>query len=181
MRSHRNRDGLLRGGAAVLPVALTCMWMPSTVESDEVKTNEVRCAEIAFSLALETRDQAAFASMIDPDARFVSGRSQVLQGRDRVVEAWSGLFEEERNLLVWRPMVVEVLASGDLALSRGPYRLTGKGEDGEDFEAWGFYNSTWRLNPEGRWQVVFDAGSPSSQPPTDEMRELLEQPVEGCG
>ena len=69
--------------------------------------------------------------------------------------------------------MVEVLEDGALALSRGPYRYTEKNEDGEEVDYWGTFNSIWRLNDDGEWRVVFDAGSPSAKPPPDEVKALL--------
>jgi len=47
--------------------------------------------------------------------------------------------------------VVEVLDSGDLALSSGPV-VSPAGE------TVGRFNSVWRKDPDGRWLVVFDKG-----------------------
>jgi hypothetical protein len=66
-----------------------------------------------------------------------------------------------------------VLTDGKLALSRGPYKYTEKNEEGEDVDYWGTFNSIWRLQDDGSWKVVFDAGSPGSQPP-DEIKALLD-------
>jgi len=141
-------------------------------------SNDVRCAEIALSQALESQDQAKFASLIDKDARFVGG--PVRRGVDEIVEAWSGYFREGGDKIVWRPMVTEVIDSGDLALSRGPFRLTWVDEDGQENVVWGYFNSTWRLNDNGEWRVLFDAGGPSKSEPSDDIKALIDAPVEGC-
>ncbi len=53
----------------------------------------------------------------------------------------------------WQPEVVEVLASGTLALSSGPvWDPTAK--------RIGTFNSVWRREPGGQWRVVFDKGCP---------------------
>jgi ketosteroid isomerase-like protein len=162
-------------GLTLVPASL---MIAISAQADAV--NDVRCAEIAFSQSVENMDQEAFAELVDPDARFVSGHSRVAAGKDAVVEAWSGFFEDDSQKIVWRPIVTEVVEAGDLGLSRGPYRLTGTGEDGTPWEVWGFFNSVWRLNDDGNWRVVFDAGNPSDRPVTDEMKAAIETPVEGC-
>jgi hypothetical protein len=45
---------------------------------------------------------------------------------------------------------VEVLASGDLALSTGPVVVKGK--------VVGRFNSIWRLEAPNTWHIVFDKG-----------------------
>jgi ketosteroid isomerase-like protein len=139
---------------------------------------EVRCAEVRFSLSVESRDPVAFRSLIDPDARFTG--NEVLRGPDAIVGAWDPFFEPEGPRITWRPWIVEVLASGDLALTRGPYRLETKAPDGRTVERWGTFNSIWRLGSDGRWRVVFDTGGPPVDTPTEESRALLSAPVEDC-
>ncbi len=139
--------------------------------------DEVRCREIGFSRSVEIQDHDRFASFIDPDARFVGNK--VDRSREAIAEAWAVFFTGDLPSIKWRPQFVEVLESGDLALSRGPYRIIDKNDQGETTEAWGTYNSVWRLNAEGEWLIVFDAGSFPDETPSDEQRKLLESDA-GC-
>jgi ketosteroid isomerase-like protein len=70
---------------------------------------------------------------------------------------------------------VEVLAEGKLALSRGPYLVTSRDEQGQLRETWGTFNSVWRRHQDGKWRVVFDAGSPAAGELPRNARELLSQ------
>ncbi len=148
---------------------IICLVATSSALAD--LTADVRCREIGFSKAAETRDLDAFRSYIDADARFVA--SDVRRGVDEVVAAWAPFFAADGPAIRWRPSVVEVLENGRLALSRGPYRVVAKDADGEPVEHWGTFNSVWRLNDDGIWRVVFDAGSPSESPPDEAMQALL--------
>jgi len=116
-----------------------------------------------------------FASFIDSDARFI--RSTVARGLESIVEAWGGFFEPGGPAIKWRPQFVEVLEDGKLALTRGPYRVTTPTADGREIVGWGTFSSVWRLNQDGEWHVVFDAGSPPGEPPLEEIRALLDEPV----
>ncbi len=138
---------------------------------------EVRCREIGFSQSVEKQDRELFASFIDPDARFVGNK--VDRRPEAIAEAWAVFFTGDLPSIKWRPQIVEVLDSGDLALSRGPYRIIDNDENGDPREAWGTFNSVWRLNADGEWLVVFDAGSFPDETPTEEQRELLESDA-GC-
>ena len=137
--------------------------------------DDVRCQEIAFSQAAEQRDAPRFASFIDADARFVG--TNVLRGPEQIAEGWRAFFTADGPAIKWRPQIVEVLSDGKLALSRGPYRVTVTDEDGIESERWGTFNSVWRRQQDGRWKVVFDAGSPAAEPPADEVRGLLDDEV----
>ena len=141
-------------------------------QADAGIEDDVRCREIGFSRAAERQDLPAFRSFIDADARFAS--NSVLRGVDDIASAWTVFFDEGGPTIKWRPQIVEVLKSGTLALSRGPYRVRTPAGDGTIVEQWGTFNSVWRLNPDGEWRVVFDAGSPAAKPPPEELQRLLD-------
>ena len=115
---------------------------------------------------------ALVGDLIDPDARFISGQRR--HGREDIAEGWAVFFAPDGPSIRWRSSVVEVSESGDLALSRGPYRIV-QTKDGQTTETWGRFNSTWRHDGE-RWQVLFDAGGDHGMTPTEEERRLIEQP-----
>ena len=142
----------------------------ATVDTDTVR-QDVLCAEVGFSRSAEHRDLAAFVAFLDPEVRFVTG--QISRGPDEVAEGWANFFKPDGPLMRWRPMIVEIVAGGTLAISRGPYRLTVLGEDGETVQTWGTFNSTWRLDQEGQWRVLFDAGGDHGMTPTEEDIAIL--------
>ena len=178
----RDRAGAGAGGLRarlvrwLRPALVTLAWVPAVAMSDPAQ--QVRCAEIRFSLSAEARDAETFRSLIDADARFTG--SEVLRGPDEIVAAWDPFFRPEGPRLKWRPAIVEVLESADLALTRGPYRLETRGDDGQAVVRWGTFNSVWRLGQDGQWRVVFDTGGPPIDTPTEESRALLEADTSDC-
>jgi ketosteroid isomerase-like protein len=132
---------------------------------------DVVCAEVGFSRSVENRDFEAFIAYLDPEARFVTG--QVSRGPEEIGQAWAGFFAPDGALIRWRPAIVEVVANGTLAISRGPYRMTTIGDTGEPAHVWGTFNSTWRLSANGEWKVLFDAGGDHGKTPTAEEIEVL--------
>lgn len=143
----------------VLAVVVLVTVLALVSENAETKTNtgskpdlraQVFAAESSFAHTLAARDIEAFGSFVATDAIFF-GRSGAMRGKAEVVAGWKSLFEGPKAPFSWRPEVVEVLESGALAHSSGPVM----GPDGKVF---GMYNSIWRLEPDGRWLVVFDKG-----------------------
>lgn len=132
---------------------------------------EVICAEASFSRAAERKDKTAFLALVDPDARFVTDR--ISRGREEIAESWSFAFEEGGSDMRWRPAVVEVTNDGNLAISRGPYRMSRMDEEGARVEVWGTFISTWRRNSDGQWRVVFDTSGESNMTPTDRDKTVL--------
>ena len=113
---------------------------------------QVFAAESSFAATMANRDLDAFAAFIAPEAVFFG--TNPLRGRDAVVAAWQRYFEGEDAPFSWRPETVEVLPSGTLALTSGPvYDPRGKRTH--------TFTSVWRLDPDGKWRVIFDKGCPA--------------------
>ena len=66
---------------------------------------------------------------------------------------WKPFFDGAQAPFSWEPDQVEVLASGDLALSTGLV----KNPEGAVTAR---FNSIWQRQADGRWQVIFDKGGP---------------------
>lgn len=111
---------------------------------------QVRAAETAFAGSMAARDFTAFASWVADDAIFVNG-GKPLRGKPAVLVHWQRFFREGAAPFSWKPEIVEVLPSGQLAYSEGPVSLP-------DGRVVARYFSTWRRKPEGGWQLVLDNG-----------------------
>lgn len=126
------------------------------LESDDLGA-EVRATEHAFAATMASRDVVAFGSFIAEDAVFL-GSKEALRGREQIVAGWKPRFEGPRAPFSWTPERVEVIASGDLAVSTGPVH------DPEGRRV-GTFTSTWRREPDGRWRIVLDSGCPPCRCP----------------
>jgi uncharacterized protein (TIGR02246 family) len=117
---------------------------------------KVRAREVAFAKTMADRDPTAFATFVAEDAVFL-GRD-VRRGRLAVAEGWRPYFEGPKAPFSWQPERVEVTSSGTLAVSTGPVF-------DPDGKRTGTYNSTWRLEKDGEWRIVFDNGCPACRCP----------------
>jgi len=113
---------------------------------------EVRETELAFAATMAARDHEAFTSFLSADAVFFS-QAGILRGREAVAAAWKPYFDGPAAPFSWEPDTVEVLASGDLALSTGPVTAP-------DGARLGRFVSIWRREADG-WRIVFDRGEGS--------------------
>ena len=112
---------------------------------------QVRATETAFAASMAARDFNAFASFVADDATFVNG-GKPLRGKAAVLMHWERFFRSPQAPFAWKPEIVEVLASGQLAYSEGPVSLP-------DGKVVARYVSTWRRDPStGAWKVVLDNG-----------------------
>jgi ketosteroid isomerase-like protein len=135
--------------ALVAVVVCGCAASPPAPRAPNAR-QEVAAAEEAFARTMADRDHQAFAMFIADDAIFFGG-AEPLRGKQRVVDGWKVFFDGPDAPFSWEPLVVEVLDSGTLALSSGPV-LNPSGETVAQF------TSIWRLEPDGRWRVIFDKG-----------------------
>jgi len=113
---------------------------------------QVTATERAFAKSMSDRDYAAFTSFISTDTVFFSG-SQATTGKDQVAILWKQYFAKPDAPFSWEPDQVEVLPSGNLAMSSGPVRDV----HGKKIAT---FTSVWRLEAPGIWRIVFDKGNP---------------------
>jgi ketosteroid isomerase-like protein len=141
-------------GALAASAAL-CACSSVAPPSPQQARQEVMAAERAFAKTMADRDLAAFSSFLSEEAIFFSG-PKPLRGKQEVVAFWSRFYSGPDAPFSWEPDDVQVLDSGNLALSTGPVRNP-KGEPTARF------NSIWRREA-GGWRVVFDKGQPLANP-----------------
>lgn len=106
--------------------------------------------ETAFAQSMAKRDFAAFASFIDEDAVFING-GKPLRGRAEIMAHWKKHFVDAAAPFSWRPVITEISDRNGLGYTEGPVQLL----SGEQIAT--FY-STWRLQPDGQWKIIFDNG-----------------------
>jgi ketosteroid isomerase-like protein len=126
----------------------------------EAVKREIRIADLELAKAVADRSLQTFVSMVDDDAVFF-GRD-ISRGREAVSKAWLPFFTDGSLFLKWNPTQVEVSSSGDLGYSIGEYERIGKNASGKPESATGSYVSIWRRQPNGKWKIVLDIGTPAS-------------------
>jgi len=142
-----NRRMALVSGASLLSAGCASLG-PRTSNRELVRV--VTDAELAFARTMADRDHRAFHGFVSPEAVFLNG-GKPLVGREAVARHWQRFYAGPAAPFSWQPDLVVVLASGTLAQSVGPVsNPAGK-------VVARFY-STWRLESDGRWRVVFDDG-----------------------
>ncbi|MFO1329978.1 MAG: nuclear transport factor 2 family protein [Rubrivivax sp.] len=135
----------------LVPLALSMLAGCASAPVDHVSLAEqVRASETAFATSMATRDFAAFASWVADDAVFING-GKPLRGKAAVLAHWERFFKSPTAPFAWKPELIEVLDSGQLAYSEGPVSLP-------DGRVVARYFSTWRRDPSGAWRIVLDNG-----------------------
>jgi len=132
-------------------LALMMGWSTNLqAQTLEELRQQVEATERAFAQTMADRDFEAFTTFLSDEAVFFSG-DKALTGKQQVADGWKGLYENPDAPFSWAPKQVVVLESGTLALSTGPVLdPTGKPV--------GLFTSIWRLEANGKWQIIFDKG-----------------------
>ena len=142
----------VRLGLAVLllMVGALSVFAMSPEEREKLEA-EVRAAETAFAKTMADRDHAAFVRFLAEDTVWFSGGETPLRGKAAVAAHWKRFYEGPRAPFSWRPDAVDVLASGELAMSSGPV-MDPSGKPVARF------TSVWKREAPGVWRIVFDRG-----------------------
>jgi ketosteroid isomerase-like protein len=150
-------------GPLMLSIVAGCATTPwpatgPTARQDRAELERaVRDTERAFAATMADRDHAAFMRFLSAETVFFAG-SRALRGRDAVASAWKPFYEGPVAPFSWAPETVEVLDSGQLALSSGPVHDPA----GKRIAS---FTSIWRQEAPGVWRIVFDKGCACSDAP----------------
>lgn len=107
--------------------------------------------ERAFAKTMADRDFAAFAKFLSADTVF-QGAKGSLRGPAAVTAVWKKFFDGPKPPFSWEPDNVEVMTTGELALSSGPVR-------DPNGKLVARFNSVWRQEAPGVWRIILDMGN----------------------
>lgn len=156
----------------IVPIFLLlagCGSQPAEPVSDSVTRFQVEHTEQAFANSFAIRDLRAFEQFLAEDAVFLSGGNR-LHGKQAILDVWAPLVTREQAPFSWAPDSIEVLASGELALSTGLVR------DPEG-QVTGRFVSIWRREASGDWKIIADRGEFDPAACPDPVQEVPEQEV----
>jgi len=135
---------------ACMMIFAACTAVASETGPDKLR-QQVADTERAFAQTMADRNFEAFKSFLSPETIFFSGET-ALRGSAKVSATWKPYFEGGAAPFSWEPQTVEVLDSGNLALSSGPVHDPGG-------NLVGTFTSIWRLDNNGEWKIIFDKGN----------------------
>lgn len=96
----------------------------------------------------------SFASFYASDGVLMAPNAPPAEGPQAIAQAMGPMFQAVQSV-TFDPTDIEVARSGDLAVERGRYSLTGTTPDGSSFQDEGSYLVAWR-KMDGQWMVTND-------------------------
>lgn len=137
--------------ALLLSLCVTGCAVSPAPHAPTLAREQVMATERAFAKTMADRDHAAFSSFLSNEAVFFSGPTP-LRGKQAVADHWARFYTGAKAPFSWEPKDVEVLDSGDLALSSGPVH-----DAAGNLVA--TFTSIWRREAPNTWRIVFDKGN----------------------
>ncbi len=119
------------------------------LHAEIIRTEAEFCA-----LAREEGVRAAFLRFAAPDAVIL--RDHRLHRGHAGIAAYYDRHGPAIVRLEWKPEVVEVAGSGDLAYTYGPFTCTLRDDAGRESAFDGVFHTVWKRQPDGRWRFVWD-------------------------
>jgi ketosteroid isomerase-like protein len=167
-----------------LAILLFAVGLPATAQEPKLSAEEcaVWASERAFAESVDHHDTKAFAAHVHPGAVFGAASANPQRGRDAVVKAWQPIIDGRDITLKWRPHYVSIGADPNVAISRGPFVISGKDANGAVTYKVGDFVSVWvRKGPTSPWMVLFDGGGPAPSAATEaEANEHLQSAPNKC-
>jgi ketosteroid isomerase-like protein len=96
----------------------------------------------------------AFETYAAPDGIIKRG-GKTIKGRAAITE-WYRKDSRPNETLNWKPVFVDVSASGDLAYTYGGAVLTSIDSTGKKIERIGEFHTIWKRQEDGNWKFVWD-------------------------
>ncbi|HJV90073.1 MAG TPA: nuclear transport factor 2 family protein [Holophagaceae bacterium] len=127
------------------------LTLPALAQAPPRTAEAVAAAERAFAArAAQVGTPAAFLATLTPDSVVFTPAAENGPAAQRAKP-------EDGSRLAWEPEYVELAASGDFALSTGPWAWRPKAE--AEPVVHGHYLSLWVIR-DGGWRVLLDVGAP---------------------
>ncbi len=102
--------------------------------------------------AINAGDIEAAVALYEPNASFVAQPGQVVTGRAAIREVMQGFVALKPKLTI----EANAVQSGDVALLRSKWSLTGTGPDGKPVEMSGNGTEVVRRQADGSWLFIID-------------------------
>jgi ketosteroid isomerase-like protein len=162
MRPHLLLAALLASPLAAAPLAAqpasppvrVTKTVPDLPGASASALDAVVAAERAFSQASAER------GMRDAFLAYMADDGVVLRERVALGKPYYAAMAPTAARLTWTPVWGAVSASGDLALTSGPWTLRASPQDSAP--AVGQFASVWARQPDGQWKVLADVGATSA-------------------
>ena len=108
-----------------------------------------------WAAMIDDHDLDGVVELYDKEGSFLIPGQPPLEGQGAIRSAWQYLFGLPEFKLRFESLSVIVASGDDIAVDRGPYELSYRGETDLSVEK-GKYLVIWRKNDAGKWKILAD-------------------------
>lgn len=135
---------------------------------------QLRQNEAKWNQAYAARDPAALASFYADDAVLANPGERLVRGSEAIRAATEAHTKDPKLKVAFSAERVQVAQSGDLAYTRGNYRMTMTDpKTNKPHFSTGYYLTVWQKQQDGSWKAVEDFITPGAAPPVAQRAVLL--------
>lgn len=125
--------------------------------------DEIMHRDREFNQAVAARRLEGWMEFMAPNAVIGIAQGDAVSGTDAIRTSMEKPFGNPDFTLTWEPTHGEVFRGGTMGYTVGRWTRTIKRE-GKNQVATGTYITIWQKQPDGRWMVAGDGGTPDSEP-----------------
>ena len=109
-----------------------------------------------WSNAAASKDAARTAAFYAADGSMLPFNGPIVNGRDKIQEAWAGLMAKPGFSIHFEPTRIVVAKSRDVAFDMGTFELTMSDDHGKPATVVGKYLVAWAKQKDGHWKAEAD-------------------------
>ena len=131
---------------------LTCALGTALAAGSE-EEQRLRDLDKQWSNAAASKDAARTAAFYAADGSMLPFNGPIVNGRDKIQEAWAGLMAKPGFSIHFEPTRIVVAKSRDVAFDMGTFELTMNDDHGRPATVIGKYLVAWSKQKDGQWKA----------------------------
>ena len=131
----------------------------------ENPTDAIKVADEALQQAIAKGELERIVSFYADDAVLLPTAEPIVTGKDAIRADWRHVLGIPGMQNVSKLKHIDVSRSGDMGYSRGTYRASMVGPNGEALTEPGKWVSIWKKQADGQWRIVVDFYNTDTMPP----------------
>jgi uncharacterized protein (TIGR02246 family) len=132
---------------------------PSSADTRKTAEDAIKLTNEEFTKAVGAKDLDKIGSFYTDDAVLFSPSGPAAVGKGAVRAAWGKILAGPPSKIAVNGTVIDVAASGDLAVERGSFTITIPGAKGKTTTATGQLLNVWKKQADGSWKMAADTNA----------------------
>lgn len=161
----------MRTLSALCATALIALSLSGCSENRDAAIQALKDNEVQWNQDFAAKNAAKLAAHYADNAVLMSPGMPASTGKDAISKTLTAMLADPALSLQFRPTMVEVSKSGDMAFTQGSYTMTMTDPATKKIiNDHGSYVTTYAKQSDGSWKAVADIATSEAPPPTQSMK-----------